>query len=276
MWDTAYWAFLDVGTDTPYLLDGYGIFIKVRQWSFDSSKSWIRRIAPSTVPSQSPAVAAPVAEDKFLISAEVCLKPSSTVRIEDVKFASESVRVDSVLLLNTTSPSQRKEKSLELSLLILDILELYHISLRLLGRICTDDVTIVINALSNGFCYIRVDKLLRWLVFKNVVGVHSKCKKVSFHMIQWCIGKLADDYFVSYSIEQRPFGVQHENMAAGPRASTGAEVRVHGRSLIALLAASSSNPGYVVATLPQKNIVVDCCLFSQLKVMVDFGKLFLF
>ncbi|GJY77698.1 hypothetical protein Tco_0483499 [Tanacetum coccineum] len=33
--------FLDVGTDTPYLLDGYGV---LRQWSFDSSKSWIRRI----------------------------------------------------------------------------------------------------------------------------------------------------------------------------------------------------------------------------------------
>ncbi|GJT89346.1 hypothetical protein Tco_1071063 [Tanacetum coccineum] len=32
------------GMDTPYLLDGYGIFFKVRQWSFNSSKSWIRRI----------------------------------------------------------------------------------------------------------------------------------------------------------------------------------------------------------------------------------------
>ncbi|GKD87961.1 hypothetical protein Tco_1359115, partial [Tanacetum coccineum] len=31
-------------TDTPYLLDGYGVFFKVRQWSFDSSKSRIRRI----------------------------------------------------------------------------------------------------------------------------------------------------------------------------------------------------------------------------------------
>ncbi|GJV82071.1 RNA-directed DNA polymerase, eukaryota, partial [Tanacetum coccineum] len=45
--DTAYWSlcfrgFLwSVGTDTPYLLDGYGI---LRQWSFNSSKSWIRRI----------------------------------------------------------------------------------------------------------------------------------------------------------------------------------------------------------------------------------------
>ncbi|GJR73119.1 hypothetical protein Tco_0085484 [Tanacetum coccineum] len=29
------------GTDTPYLLDGYDV---LRQWSFDSSKSWIRRI----------------------------------------------------------------------------------------------------------------------------------------------------------------------------------------------------------------------------------------
>ncbi|GKC28337.1 hypothetical protein Tco_1035631, partial [Tanacetum coccineum] len=29
------------GTDTPYLLDGYGV---LRQWSFNSSKSWIRRI----------------------------------------------------------------------------------------------------------------------------------------------------------------------------------------------------------------------------------------
>ncbi|GJV19074.1 hypothetical protein Tco_1368094 [Tanacetum coccineum] len=28
------------GTDTSYLLDGYGV---LRQWSFDSSKSWIRR-----------------------------------------------------------------------------------------------------------------------------------------------------------------------------------------------------------------------------------------
>ncbi|GJZ49436.1 hypothetical protein Tco_0603626 [Tanacetum coccineum] len=29
------------GTDTPFLLAGYGV---LRQWSFDSSKSWIRRI----------------------------------------------------------------------------------------------------------------------------------------------------------------------------------------------------------------------------------------
>ncbi|GJW22880.1 hypothetical protein Tco_0033502 [Tanacetum coccineum] len=32
-----------VGTDTPYLLAGYGVLM---QWSFDSSKSWIRRIVP--------------------------------------------------------------------------------------------------------------------------------------------------------------------------------------------------------------------------------------
>ncbi|GKB02260.1 hypothetical protein Tco_0830349 [Tanacetum coccineum] len=55
----------------------------------------------------------------------------------------------------------------------------------------------------------------------------------------------------------RPFGVQHGNMAPGPRASTGAEGRVHGGSLIALLAAGSgsnggsSNPGNV-AIPPQK------------------------
>ncbi|GKA02140.1 pachytene checkpoint protein 2 [Tanacetum coccineum] len=41
------------------------------------------------VPSQSPAVSASAAEDKFLVSVEVCLKPSSTARIEDVKFAVE-------------------------------------------------------------------------------------------------------------------------------------------------------------------------------------------
>ncbi|GJW16374.1 hypothetical protein Tco_0020507 [Tanacetum coccineum] len=51
MWDTTYWGFLGVRTtvdifqnlrtDTPYLLAGYGV---LRQWSFNSSKSWIRRI----------------------------------------------------------------------------------------------------------------------------------------------------------------------------------------------------------------------------------------
>ncbi|GJZ37717.1 KH domain-containing protein [Tanacetum coccineum] len=54
-------------------------------------------------------------------------------------------------------------------------------------------------------------------------------RRYPFIWIQSCIGQLADYYLVSYSIEQRPFGVQHGNMAAGPRASTGAEGRVQER-----------------------------------------------
>ncbi|GKF13553.1 hypothetical protein Tco_0055015, partial [Tanacetum coccineum] len=38
------WSLVSEGTDAPYLLDGYDVFFKVRQWSFNSSKSWIRRI----------------------------------------------------------------------------------------------------------------------------------------------------------------------------------------------------------------------------------------
>nr|XP_043605855.1 uncharacterized protein LOC122578052 [Erigeron canadensis] len=53
----------------------------------------------------------------------------------------------------------------------------------------------------------------------------------------------------------KPFGVQNGDMAAGPRQSTSAEGRVHGGSLIALLAAGSSggssSPGKVNA-MPQK------------------------
>lgn len=57
----------------------------------------------------------------------------------------------------------------------------------------------------------------------------------------------------------RPFGVQHGNLVTLPRGSTGAEGRVHGGSLIALLAAGGSgsgsggltNPGKVIA-MPQK------------------------
>nr|GEZ27848.1 hypothetical protein [Tanacetum cinerariifolium] len=36
------------------------------------------------------AVASPVVEDKFIIAVEVCLKPSSTARIKDMKFNVES------------------------------------------------------------------------------------------------------------------------------------------------------------------------------------------
>ncbi|GKE92332.1 hypothetical protein Tco_1573427, partial [Tanacetum coccineum] len=35
------WSLVSAGMDTPYLLDGYGV---LRQWCFDSSKYWIRRI----------------------------------------------------------------------------------------------------------------------------------------------------------------------------------------------------------------------------------------
>nr|GEX76347.1 hypothetical protein [Tanacetum cinerariifolium] len=35
------WSLVSAGTNTPYLLDGYGV---LRKWSFDSSESWIRRI----------------------------------------------------------------------------------------------------------------------------------------------------------------------------------------------------------------------------------------
>ncbi|XP_071711892.1 pachytene checkpoint protein 2 homolog [Rutidosis leptorrhynchoides] len=45
--------------------------------------------APSSLPSPSPSPAPVVVEDKFLVSVEVCLKPSSTARIEDVKLAVE-------------------------------------------------------------------------------------------------------------------------------------------------------------------------------------------
>nr|GEY02922.1 stromal cell-derived factor 2-like protein [Tanacetum cinerariifolium] len=60
-------------------------------------------------------------------------------------------------------------------------------------------------------------KLLRWLVFKMPYEFTPNARRYPFIWIEWCIGKLADDYFVPYSIEQRPFGVQHGNMAVGPK-----------------------------------------------------------
>ncbi|GJT65756.1 MAK10-like protein [Tanacetum coccineum] len=95
------------------------------------------------------------------------------------------------------------EKSLELYFLRLDIRELYHISLRLLGRICLLKI-----------CQSR--KITKFPAF-TVPHCRSSLQ-MQEATPPAVIGSLL-----------RPFGVQHGNMAAGPRASTGAEGRVHDR-----------------------------------------------
>nr|GEU97197.1 putative reverse transcriptase domain, ribonuclease H-like domain, aspartic peptidase domain protein [Tanacetum cinerariifolium] len=62
---------------------------------------------------------------------------------------------------------------------------------------------------------------------------------------------------ISGTPEQKPFGVQHGNMAAGPRVSTSAKVRVHGRSLIAIFLGIHATKGRGIKARGRHNFESD-------------------